>query len=158
LRARDARSDARRTRHAHVSSRGARNFDPEMSALPPVLDEHFRNPRGAGALPGANARGRADNPACGDVLVLELRVERELVLAAGFQARSCSAVIACASLLCERLREPGTSVASARSLDVDALVLAAGGLPRQRAHAARVCARALAEALQALAGAARPAG
>lgn len=119
-----------------------------MSALPPVLDEHFRNPRSAGPLPGANARGRGGNPACGDVLVLELRIERELVLAAGFQARACSAVIACASLLCARLGEPGTSVAAARELDLEALVRAAGGLPRQRAHATRVCARALAEALQ----------
>jgi NifU-like protein involved in Fe-S cluster formation len=120
-----------------------------MSALPPVLDEHFRNPRSAGVLPGANARGRGGNPACGDLLVLELRIEGERVLAAGFQARACSAVIACASLLCARLCEPGTSVDVARSLDLEALVQAAGGLPRQRAHATRVCMRALSEALRA---------
>jgi nitrogen fixation NifU-like protein len=118
-----------------------------MGRLPPLLDEHFRHPRHSGPLPGATARGEGENQACGDKLVLQLRVEERRLKEVRFQARACSAVIALASLAAERLQ--GLDLDAARALELERMVEAAGGLPRERRHALRVVARALAQALSA---------
>lgn len=116
-----------------------------VSRLPEALETHFHDPRGAGPLPGATGEGRASNPACGDLLEVRVEVRGERVAAARFLARSCSAVIASASVACEALE--GMEVAEARRLDVAGLVGGLGVLPATRAHGPRVVQRALDEAL-----------
>ena len=116
-----------------------------MSALPEPLMEHLRAPRNCGELPGASAVGRAANQACGDELLLALRVEEGRVAQARFQARGCSATLACASLATEALA--GLDLAAAAALDLGRLVREAGGLPPTRRHAVELCARALHAAL-----------
>ena len=120
----------------------------DAAALPDSLRKHLLHPVGAGAPDPANdfRTGRAENAACGDLLVLHVR-ERDGVLSLRFQARGCSAVLAVASWLCERLE--GASVAEAARLDVAAEVEALGGLPRQRRHATAVATRALRSAMAA---------
>jgi nitrogen fixation NifU-like protein len=122
-----------------------------VGALPPLLQEHFLHPRCVGAMPDANASGRAVNAACGDDLRIFLKIEGDRIARASFQARACSAVIAVASLAAEELR--GASLESARALSCEELVARAGGLPRERAHAPRVAERAVREALRRFAGA-----
>ncbi len=63
-----------------------------------VLD-HFRNPRNAGELPGADASVEVSNPVCGDILHLAARVEDGRIAEARFLCRGCTTSIACASLL-----------------------------------------------------------
>ena len=45
-------------------------------------------------------RGEARNPACGDIVVLWLELERGLVKAAGFKAQGCPAAMATAAGAC----------------------------------------------------------
>jgi len=119
-----------------------------MPALRPWMRDHFEQPRNVGPLAGATARGEGRNPACGDLLELELRIDpgrAGTVLEARFRAQSCSAVIACASLATERLR--GLALEAAASLDLAAAVEEAGGLPPRSSHALAVVTRALHGAL-----------
>lgn len=119
-----------------------------MAALPPLLEHHFRFPRHAGDPSGADALGRGRNAACGDELELGLWVARGLVREVRFRARACSATLATASLVGERLA--GATVEEARALDLGQLLAAAGGLPRGRGHARAVVQRALEQALSGL--------
>jgi len=109
-----------------------------------VLD-HFRAPRGAGVLEGANARGRAQNPGCGDDVELSLKVEDGRVVEARFRASGCVAAIACASRTTELVR--GMSLVEALAVDAGRLSAELEGLPPQSRHAAKICVRALRAAL-----------
>jgi NifU-like protein involved in Fe-S cluster formation len=116
-----------------------------VAALPPILEDHFRHPRGVGRLAGASGRGKSENPACGDVLEIEVACAGGRVREARFMAHGCSSVIAVASLVVGALG--GRSLEEARGFDVEGAVAAAGGLPNNRRHAVSVVSRALLDAL-----------
>lgn len=110
-----------------------------------LLEEHFRRPKNAGSLPTATHRARVENPVCGDVLEVALRVERGVVREARFLAQACSATMALASLATEKavgLRDQ--EIFSWAPSELRSWV---GGLPRAKQHAAEVVCRALRTAL-----------
>lgn len=116
-----------------------------MARLPPVLEQHFREPRHGVPAPAGAQVGRSENSACGDLLELGLVLDGERIDSATFQARACSATIAVASLVASALES--LTVEEARSFDVAAAVSGAGGLPPTSRHAIDVVRRALLAAL-----------
>lgn len=111
---------------------------------PQVLD-HFEHPRNAGEVECASAAVQIENPACGDVLKLTLKVANGRIEEARFLARGCVASMACASALTELVR--GRTVEEARALRREELVDALGGLPSASEHAGHLALDALAGAL-----------
>ena len=109
------------------------------------LLEHFEHPRNAGTLADADASVRVENPACGDVLELTLRVAGGRIEEIRFRAKGCVASMACGSALTELVR--GKPVDEARMLSREELVRAVGGLPHASAHASHLAMDALKEAL-----------
>ncbi len=112
----------------------------------PQLLDHFQNPRNAGELPDADATVDIENPACGDMLRLTLKVNDGRITQANFKAKGCVAAIACASALTELLA--GASLADAANLDREDVSQAVGGLPQASTHAAQLAMDALAAALR----------
>lgn len=109
-----------------------------------VLD-HFQNPRNVGDLEDATVSVEVQNPACGDVMRLSLRVLDGRVEAARFRAKGCVPAIACGSKLVEMVA--GSSVADARAIRREQLVEGLGGLPEASQHASHLAIDALTEAL-----------
>jgi nitrogen fixation NifU-like protein len=109
-----------------------------------VLD-HFQNPRNAGDLADADATVEIENPACGDVLRLSLKVSAGRISEARFKAKGCVAAIACGSALTELVM--GKTLDEARSLQCEDVSAAVGGLPQGSTHAAQLAVDALAVAL-----------
>jgi nitrogen fixation protein NifU and related proteins len=114
---------------------------------PQVLD-HFEHPRNAGALENPDACAQVENPACGDVLKLTLRLSGSGIGAIRFQAKGCVASMACASALTELVL--GKTPAQARALRKEALLAALGGLPPASQHAAQLALDTLDAALDQL--------
>lgn len=79
-----------------------------------VILDHYRRPRNKGHLEGATHSVTMNNPLCGDVIDLLLRVERGRIADARFQGRGCSISQASASMMTARLR--GKSVEEALRL------------------------------------------
>ena len=96
-----------------------------------VLD-HYRNPRNTGVLEGADAVGKAENSACGDVLHLYLQIEEGRVRAARFQTFGCAAAIAAGSRLTEMVT--GLTLDELRGIRRQDVVDALGGLPPMKIH------------------------
>ncbi len=95
--------------------------------------DHFRNPRNAGTMQGADGAATVENPASGAVVSLQLRVVDERVVGAKFQAQGCTATIAAASAITEMVTGLQVSAAAAVTrADVEA---ALGGMPPTRKHA-----------------------
>src|SRR5437879_11796176 len=112
----------------------------------PQLLDHFQNPRNAGEITDPDASVQLENPACGDILKLTLRVADGRITEIRFRAKGCVPAMACGSLLTEMVQQ--TTVIDARRLKNDDLVQAIGGLPEASAHASHLSLDALTTALR----------
>ena len=63
------------------------------------LLDHFQNPRNAGDVADADAIAEIENPACGDVLRLSLKMNSGRIAEIRFKAKGCVPSMACASAL-----------------------------------------------------------
>ncbi len=111
----------------------------------PELLDHFEHPRNAGDIAAPDASVRMENPACGDILQLTLKLSGGRIEEIRFRAKGCVASMACASALTELVR--GRTLAEARTLSRDEVVRAVGGLPPASMHASHLAVDALAAAL-----------
>lgn len=80
-----------------------------------VILDHYRSPRNKGGLDGATHDVTMNNPMCGDVVELHLRVEGDRIEAAKFEGRGCSISQAAASMMTGELE--GLTVENALRLD-----------------------------------------
>ena len=114
----------------------------------PQLLDHFQNPRNAGDVTDPDVSAQVENPACGDVLRLTLKISGGRIDQIGFRARGCVAAMACASALTELVK--GRTIAEATTTRREELVLAVGGLPEASTHASHLAIDALAALLKKL--------
>ena len=112
------------------------------------LLDHFQNPRNPGEVPDPDAVAEIENPACGDVLHLTLKISSGRIAEIRFKAKGCVPSMACASALTELVA--GRTVNETRSLQRDTLIAAVGGLPQASTHAAQLALDALSAALRQL--------
>ncbi|HEU5451128.1 MAG TPA: iron-sulfur cluster assembly scaffold protein [Terriglobales bacterium] len=105
-----------------------------------ILD-HFEHPRHVGDVENATAAAQIDNPACGDVLRLSVRVVGGVITEACFRAKGCVPSMACGSKLTEMVT--GRPLADARKLTRKELADALGGMPAGSDHAPQLAIEAL---------------
>lgn len=112
-----------------------------------VLD-HFQNPRNIGDLTGADAHARVENPVCGDIMDLAVKLSDGRIDEVRCRIRGCVPSIAAGSCLTEMIK--GRSLAEVRELKREQLVAALDGLPRASIHASHLAMDALAAVLKKL--------
>ena len=109
------------------------------------LLDHFQNPRNAGELSDADAVAEIQNPVCGDVIRLSLKMQAQRIEKIRFKAKGCVPAIACGSALTEMVLDK--TVNEIRRLRRDDLIAAVGGLPQASSHAAQLAQAKLAEVI-----------
>ena len=112
------------------------------------LLDHFEHPRNAGELADADAQVRVENPACGDILELAIKMNAGRISEIRFRAKGCVPAIACASAITELAK--GKSRQEASVIGKAEVVKAVGGVPPASGHAAQLAIDALRAALQKL--------
>jgi nitrogen fixation protein NifU and related proteins len=120
-----------------------------------VLD-HFQNPRNTGDLIPADASAEIENPVCGDILRLTLRLRENRISEIRFKAKGCVPAMACGSALTELVC--GKTIIEARRLRREDVIAAVGELPQASTHAAQLALDVLAAALRQLEGTNNPRG
>jgi nitrogen fixation NifU-like protein len=100
------------------------------------LLDHFQNPRNTGEVLNPDASAELENPACGDVLRLTMRMEGDRIAEIRFLAQGCVAAVGCASAVTELAL--GKSLAEAGRLRREEIVGAVGGLPTESSHASHL--------------------
>ena len=113
------------------------------------LIDHFEHPRNVGEIAAADASVRVENPACGDIMQLSLRLEGSRIVDARYRTRGCVAAIACGSALTELII--GLTPADAAALNRETVTDAVGGLPNESIHASHLAIDALRGALKKIA-------
>ncbi len=99
----------------------------------PQVLEHFQHPRNVGELENPDASAQLENPACGDILKLSLRIVDGRIAEARFRAKGCVPAIACGSRLTEMIQD--CTLEEACRLRREDLVGSLGGLPEASSHA-----------------------
>ena len=112
---------------------------------PEVLD-HFQNPRNAGVVEAPDSTARIENPVCGDVLELSVKLEGNRIADIRFRARGCVPSMACGSAITELAK--GKSVIAAREISREELLKKVGGLPQSSRHATALAIDALSALLR----------
>ena len=80
-----------------------------------VVLEHYRSPRNKGDLADSTHRITMNNPLCGDVIEVLLKVQAGRIVEIGFEGKGCSISLASASMMTDRLK--GRTVDEAMALD-----------------------------------------
>jgi nitrogen fixation protein NifU and related proteins len=112
----------------------------------PQLLDHFEHPRNAGEVANPDASAQVENPACGDVLKLSLKLTDGRISEVRFRAKGCVPAMACGSAITELIQ--GKTVQAARSLRAQDVVDAVGGLPEASSHASHLAIDALSAMLR----------
>ena len=114
----------------------------------PQLLDHFQNPRNAGTIEAPDRTARLENPACGDILELTLKLEGNRIADIRFRAKGCVPAMACGSAITELIK--GKRVDEARRLSREELIQKVNGLPPASTHASQLAMDTLAALLQGL--------
>jgi len=99
----------------------------ELSEYSRKALDHFFNPRNVGEIQDASVVETVENPQCGDVIKLYLKILDSKIADAKMKAFGCTAVIASASALTEYIK--GKSLDEARKITNEEVVEYLGGLP-----------------------------
>ena len=112
------------------------------------LLDHFQNPRNAGEIESPDATARLENPACGDILELTLKLDGWRVADIRFRAKGCVPAMACGSAITELAK--GMSVEEARQISREDVLQKVGGVPEASGHACHLAIDTLTQLLRGL--------
>jgi nitrogen fixation NifU-like protein len=115
------------------------------------LLDYFQNPRNAGEVESPDAIAKLENPACGDILELTLRLQKmqsegKRIAEIRFRAKGCVPSMACGSAVTELVK--GKNVDEARQVSREELIRKVGGLPQASTHASYLAMDTLAALLR----------
>jgi len=107
--------------------------------------QHFKKPHNQGIIKNADAVGQVGNPACGDVMKIYLKIEKEKIKNIKFETLGCAAAIAVSSALTDIAK--GKTLDKALKITKDEIVKDLGGLPAQKIHCSMLGIEALHQAI-----------
>jgi nitrogen fixation protein NifU and related proteins len=110
--------------------------------------KQFQNSRRVGDLPDADVYVQVENPACGDVLRMSMKVHSGNIVDARFRAKGCVAAIACGAQLADMICNK--SLAEVATIKREDVIAGLEGLPETSTHASHLAMDALAQALKQL--------
>lgn len=99
-----------------------------------ILLDHFSHPRNVGDIEEPDGEGNITNPACGDMMRLQLRIRGGVIEEAKWRVEGCSTSIAASSAISELIA--GLSVEEAVKVSRSDVAEALGGLPPAKTHSA----------------------
>ena len=111
-----------------------------------VMD-HFSNPRNVGEMEAEEADGysKTGDPACGDVMLLWIKVEADRIVDIKFKSFGCPGAIATSSMMTILAR--GKTLDEAKRLTDDDIIVALKGIPERKKHCSLLGVTALQNAI-----------
>ena len=113
-----------------------------------IVMEHFRNPRNVGVIESADGKAKEGSPACGDMVVLTIKVDKdtEIINDIKFRSYGCASNIATGSIITEMAK--GKTLEEANAITWQQASEALGGLPKIKTHCSVLAVSALREAIK----------
>lgn len=108
--------------------------------------EHFMSPRNVGEIEDADGIGKVGNPTCGDLMMISIKVEDDIITDIKFKTFGCGAAIATSSMVTELAM--GLHVDDAMKISRDNVAEELDGLPPIKMHCSNLAADALKAAIE----------
>ncbi len=108
--------------------------------------EHFNNPRNVGTIENPDGVGKVGNPVCGDVMELQIKVDKDVIKDIKFRTFGCCAAIATSSMVTELVKDK--PLAEAEKISKKTVSEALDGLPPVKMHCSNLAADALKNAIE----------
>jgi NifU-like protein involved in Fe-S cluster formation len=112
------------------------------------LMKHFKNPKYVKKLKNPNAIGEVGNIKCGDILRLEMNIDKKTkkIKNIGFQTFGCPSAVASSDVVCELAK--GKTIQEAKKLNKDNIIKKLGGMPPIKIHCSVLGIQALEKAIK----------
>ena len=116
----------------------------------PKVFEHFRNPHNFGSMDNPTTVGQVGNLACGDVMKLYLKIDKnpqgeDYIQDIKFETLGCAAAIATSSVVTDLAK--GQTLTDAMNIKNEDVVKALDDLPAVKIHCSLLAVDALTEAI-----------
>lgn len=116
----------------------------------PKVLEHFRNPHNFGSIKNPTSVGQVGNLACGDVMKLYLKIDKnkdgqDFIQDIKFETLGCAAAIATSSVVTDLAKDK--TLTEALKIKNEDIIKALDDLPVVKIHCSLLAADALAEAI-----------
>ena len=96
------------------------------------LMKHFKDPKFVKELKNPDGIGEVGNMKCGDIMHLEIKVDKDKIKDIGFKTFGCPAAVASTDVVCELAY--GKTLAQAKKMKKDDVVKKLKGMPEQKLH------------------------
>jgi NifU-like protein involved in Fe-S cluster formation len=108
---------------------------------------NFFNPKNFGKIKNPDAKGKVGNPSCGDIMELEIRVDKKTnkIKEIKFQTFGCAAAIASTSMLTQIAK--GKTLEEAEKITMKEIKDNLGDLPKIKIHCSSMAIEALKKAI-----------
>jgi nitrogen fixation protein NifU and related proteins len=111
-----------------------------------IAMKHFFNPKYAGEIKNADGIGQVGNAACGDVMKVYIKVEKNKIKDIKFNTLGCVAAIAASDVACEIAK--GKTINEAKKITDKDILEKVGGLPQIKHHCSLLGSQALRKAIE----------
>jgi nitrogen fixation NifU-like protein len=109
------------------------------------LIKRFRHPKFVRSIKNPDGVGEVGNVACGDIMHLEIKVEKNKIKDIGFQTFGCPAAVASSDVVCELAK--GKTIEQAEKIKKDDIVEKLKGMPPIKVHCSVLGIEALKKAI-----------
>ena len=110
------------------------------------LMKHFKNPKFVKDIKNPDGVGEVGNMRCGDILKIEIKVEKDKISDIGFKTFGCPAAIASTDMVCELAK--GKTIEQAKELKKEDVINKLKGMPQAKIHCSVLGIDALRKAIE----------
>jgi nitrogen fixation NifU-like protein len=116
-----------------------------LATYGPTVFDHWKHPRNLGLLENPDGYARVQGT-CGDIMEMSVRVDKDIVVACGFQTDGCGTTMVCGSAA-TWLAANRTFIEALGAVNSRGILEVLGGLPEADVHCAELAAETLRRAL-----------
>ena len=113
----------------------------DIAPYNPIIKDHFTHPRNMGEIEDPDGIGEAQNPVCGDMMRLFIKVAGNRISDAKFLTFGCSVAIASSSITTEMIK--GKTIEEALAVSKEMVADALGGLSPTKVHCSVLAEKAI---------------
>lgn len=96
------------------------------------LMKHFKNPKFVKEIKNPDGIGEVGNMRCGDIMHLEIKIDKDKIKDIGFKTFGCPAAVASTDVICELAK--GKTIKQAKKLKKNDIVKKLKGMPSAKIH------------------------
>lgn len=110
------------------------------------VKENFLHPKNMGEMKNPDGVGKVGNPVCGDVMQVQIRVEKNKIKDIKFKTFGCAAAIATSSMVTQLAK--GKTLEEAEKITREDVAKSLKGLPPVKMHCSNLASDALKKAIE----------